>query len=50
MNDDKSNNKVIKEENNGIPLAIKFLSNVNFINCLRDYSCLKLCFSIIVPF
>ena len=38
MNDDKSNNKIIKEENNGIPLAVKFLSNVNYINCLNNFS------------
>ena len=38
INDDKSNNKIISEDNNGIPLAIKFLSNVNYINCLENFS------------
>ena len=34
----KSQNKINFEENNGIPKAIKFLSNVNYINCLDNFS------------
>ena len=34
----KSNNKINIEENNGISKAIKFLSNVNYINCLDNFS------------
>ena len=34
----KLNNKINSEENNGIPKAIKFLSNVNYINCLDNFS------------
>ena len=31
-------NKINFEENNGIPKAIKFLSNINFVNCLDNFS------------
>ena len=33
-----SYNKVNFEENNGIPKAIKFLSNTNYVNCLDNFS------------
>jgi hypothetical protein len=38
MNLFKNINKINFEENNGIPKAIKFLSNVNYFNCLDNFS------------
>ena len=34
----KINTKINFEENNGIPKALKFLSNVNYVNCLDNFS------------
>ena len=38
MNLFKNINKINFEENNGTPKAIKFLSNVNYFNCLDNFS------------
>ena len=38
MNLFKNINKINFEENNGIPKAIKFISNVNYFNCLDNFS------------